>query len=125
MINKRDNTLRDKNLKNLFVLFGSILTGEIEILRQLLSEGVNVNSRLQDISLEGIELDSSKATISNLDTPLLIALKHNADFETIKFLLENGADITLMDQNGKTAIDIASEKNLNTVLKLFKLNSSE
>lgn len=127
MINKQENNLRYKNLKNLFVLFGSILMGEIEVLRQMLGKGIDVNSRLQDISLDEFELDLdlSKATISRLDTPLLVALKHNSDFETVKLLLENGADITLMDQNGKTSVDIASEKKLTDILRLFKARNTE
>jgi ankyrin repeat protein len=125
MNNELDNNLRKKNLKDLFVLFGSILAGRTEILNQMLSEGANINSRLNDISLDGlIELDSKEATILSLDTPMLIALKHNSDFEIIKILFENGADVTLKNNNGKSSIDIAKEKGMTEVLKLFKVENS-
>ena len=123
MIENQKDELHKKNLKNLFVLFGAILLGEIKMIRQMLDEGVNINSRLQDVSPTEIELNPNVATISASDTPLLIALKHNSDFEVVKLLLEYGADTALPDQNGKTAMDIASEKKLIEILRLFNNNN--
>lgn len=125
MVNRKNDSLHNKELKDLFVLFGSILTGEIEIVRYILGKGINVNRRLQDLSFEPDEEEVKNATISSFDTPLLVAVKRNSDLEIIKLLLENGADITLMDENGKTAVDIASEKKLTNILRLLKAENSE
>lgn len=120
MMEENKNNQINKELKNLFVLFGAILVGEIEVIREMIEKGININSRTQDFSFNGFEKELSKtATISRLDTALLIALKHNSNFDTIKFLLENGADTSLKDQDGKNALDIASERNLADILKLF------
>jgi ankyrin repeat protein len=123
MLDKQSKNFNTDNLKNLFALLGSIIMGEIEMIRQMLNKGVDVNARLQDFSLKMLDLDSSIAKISVSDTPLMVALKYRVDFEIIKILFENGADINLTDQNGKTSVQIASESRLANVLELFNVKN--
>lgn len=120
MTEKLENSQRDKELKDLFVLFGAILVGEIEIVREMIDKGININSRTQDFAFDGFGKGlSNNATISHLDTPLMVALKHNSNLATIKLLLENGADLSLTDEKGRNSLDIASENKLTNILKLF------
>lgn len=126
MIDKEENdSLRDQELRDLFVLFGAILMGEIEVVRHILSKGFNINQRLQNLSFEADEENLKNTIITGLDTPLLVALKHNSNIEIVKLLLENGADINLMDQNGKNSLNIASEKNLTDIIELFNAQNNE
>lgn len=64
--------------------------------------------------------DKSKKTM------LMYAVSNN-NYEAVKLLLENGADITLMDQNGKTALQYINSKyhtdknTFKSVQKIYKL----
>lgn len=48
----------------------------------------------------------------NGETMLITAIKGFKDAKVIKFLLENGADLTIKDESGKTALEWAQQYNL-------------
>ena len=109
-----------KKLAAFFALLGSTMLGELEITKEMLDKGVNVNGRFIDFE-EKMEKDSdTHPTISPLDTPLLVAIKSIAHNKIIKLLLERGADTEMKDENGKTALDIAKERKLSDVVKIFE-----
>lgn len=85
----------DANLKNEFghtALHIAIQFGNIDLIKYLIKNNANVN--IQDI--EGM-------------TPLHSTTANGAYPEIIQILLSQGADRTLMNNNGKTALDIAKE----------------
>jgi Ankyrin repeats (many copies) len=116
-IMKEDNK---KDLACFFALLGSTQLGEIERVKEMLDKGVNVNGRVPDYGIEMEKDPDSHPTISELDTPLLVAVKSIAHNKIIKLLLEYGADAEMKDENGKTALDIAKERKLFDVVKIFE-----
>ncbi len=58
------------------------------------------------------------------NTPLHVAAQNN-DFDMIKLLLEHGADKTYLNNEGKTALDIAKEKSYKTIIDLLQDKPAE
>jgi ankyrin repeat protein len=113
---------RGKELAYFFALLGSTMLGEVETTKEMLDKGVNINGKFSDYEIEmEIEKDpDSHPQFSKLDTPLLVAVKSIAHNKIIKLLLERGADAEMKDENGKTALDIAKERKLFDVVKIFE-----
>lgn len=44
----------------------------------------------------------------------------NGDLATVKFLLQYKPDLTIKNNSGKTALDIAKEKNYTEIVKLLQ-----
>ncbi len=109
-----------RNLAYFFTLLGSTTIGEIDITKEMLDKGVNINGKLIDFD-DILDKDPDvHPTISHFDTPLLVAVKSIAHSKIIKLLLERGADSDMKDENGKTALDIAKERKLFDVVKIFE-----
>ncbi len=84
---------QDKNGKSLIDdLVDASFTGDIVKVKDLLEKKVNVNTQ----DREGM-------------TPLHYTTANGSYPEIIQILLSQGADRTLMNNNGKTALDIAKE----------------
>lgn len=64
-----------------------------------------------------LSADVNATTVEFLETPLLLAAYYPA-VETVKILLENGADITLCDKEETSAVMIAAAHNNVQVLEV-------
>jgi ankyrin repeat protein len=119
---KNINMKQEKDLAHFFALLGSVMLGEAELTKEMLDKGVNINGKVPDYQIEmEIEKDpDSHPHVSHFDTPLLVAVKTLAHNKIIKLLLERGADAEMKDENGKTALDIAKERKLFDVVKIFE-----
>ncbi|MCU0239561.1 MAG: ankyrin repeat domain-containing protein [Flavobacterium sp.] len=102
-------------LKHFFTLIGAVMIGKADVVLKMLDLGININSSLNQ--LKGFEKGNDKAMVSEYDTPLLVAIKHNKNL--VNLLIENGADVTIEDENGKTPIMIAQEKGLEDIVTLL------
>ena len=45
---------------------------------------------------------------------------YNGHLEIVKFLIENGADINIKNNDGKTALDFAEENDYKNIIELLK-----
>lgn len=61
------------------------------------------------------------ATDDNGDSPLFEAAREGS-FETVRVLIENGADINLMNKHNKTSLDLANENGDLRYKKSIKFN---
>jgi ankyrin repeat protein len=85
-----DPNVRDNNKKSVLALTVTSNQGNIEIVRELLKHGADINA--QD---------------RYGNTPLMEAIYPSDDYETVKFLLESGADYTIRNNRNLTARDLA------------------
>lgn len=83
-------------------LISSLIEGNIEDIKALLSKGANINE--QD---------------TNGQVPLIRAV-WESHTSIVKFLLENGADINIADVEGWTALKYAEELEENEIAKLLR-----
>lgn len=109
---------KKKKLTSYFSLIGAIMFGDVEKTQQILDEGESVNARFIDIGYEGEK--AGNPAIKETDTPLLVAVKSSAQPPIIEFLLERGADVKVKDENGRTPLAIARERNLVDVAKILE-----
>jgi hypothetical protein len=117
--NMNDET--KKKLGNFFTLLGGVMFGDVKKVVKMLDQGEDVNSRLMDIDFNYEKDSESSPTISDTDTPLLVAVKSSGLPEIIQLLLERGADHTVKDKNGKTPLEIAKERQLTDVVNLLEI----
>ena len=68
-----------------------------------------------------IKYGASVNQIFDYTTPLMTAAATHYNLELVEFLLKNGADSSIKDENGKTALDLANEE-LKTLLLEPKYN---
>ncbi len=117
-----ENGEEKKELAYFMALLGGAMLGEVDLVREMLDKGMNINGIIANTSFsKTIEKDpDSHPTVSQFDTPLLVAVKSTAHNKVIKLLLERGADAELRDENGKTALDIARERKLYDVVKILE-----
>ncbi len=101
---------RKLNLAKFFILMGAARYSETKVVAEMLDEGVTVNITAADVDAEGFNRDTEAATMDKADTPLLYAVRHNANFAMIKFLVERGANVNARDSSNQTALMIAKEK---------------
>ncbi|HPV43419.1 MAG TPA: ankyrin repeat domain-containing protein [Spirochaetota bacterium] len=153
LFQKKENIfLKDDNGDT--VLDYSILGGNIEIIKLLLSKGLNVNgtedgrwsplmSAVNDAYsgksfLNGKDeviqfLLNNKASINyqseSGETALMLAVDSETDLlpdlEIIKLLIKNGADINLKDSEGYTALDKAVYLEFQTVIDYLVANGAK
>ena len=79
----------------------AISKGEIETVKKFIEYGTNVNEKLNGM------------------TPLMYAARYN-NVEMIKMLLEKGADISIKDSHGNTAIKHAEAPNAKEAIAYLK-----
>lgn len=80
---------------------------------------VHCNSKLISENLiNNYQLSIDKIN-ENGQTPLMMGAKNNA-MDTVKLLLEHGADKSIKDNNGKTAYDLAVENGNMDIAELLK-----
>jgi ankyrin repeat protein len=92
----------NKPNKDVYAIQQTAVTGNIDAARALLDAKVDVNAR------------SAKGW-----TALHIGVvKDHADY--VKFLLSRGADKTLKLDDGRTALDLATKKDLRPIIELLK-----
>ena len=111
-----------KKLGDFFKLIGAVGFGDVDKVKEMLDKGVDVNSRFVDLNYEGENNLGNNSAITETDTPLLVAVKSTANPEIIKILLEYGADSSIRDENGNTAIEIIKNRKeaTDTIIGLFK-----
>lgn len=54
------------------------------------------------------------------NTPLIAAMNEDIDIEVLQYMLENGADPTIANNDGVSALSFAEEHNLEEVVELFQ-----
>ncbi|MEW5677203.1 ankyrin repeat domain-containing protein [Flavobacterium enshiense] len=87
-------------------LFVAISKGDVATVKKFVEYGVDVNE-----------------TVNGM-TPLMFAVRYNNP-EIAKFLIEKGADITLKNNNGYTALRLAEESKSNAVAEIIKAASTK
>ena len=120
-------------------LYKAAENGNIETVKQLIENGVNVNAENKSGSFalnaaafknnhEMIQLLINNGADINsrnrgLDTPLICATKYsNGDKNTVKMLLDAGSDLDAVDEDGKTALDYALKKDQTAAIELLSKN---
>ena len=88
-------------------LIQAAVQGKLETVKNLLSEGVDVNSKDED------------------DMTALILASDRGHAEVVKALLDAGADVDAKDKNGSTALKKASMTNHREVVKLLKAHGAK
>jgi len=90
------------------------LNGDIETIKLLLSEGVNVDIKQQFVDVNNYGY-----------TPLMIAVQYSntsSSLDTVKLLLDSGANINAFNQNGYTPLMLAAKySNTSSSLDTVKL----
>uniref|UniRef100_A0A0K8S5N6 Uncharacterized protein n=1 Tax=Lygus hesperus TaxID=30085 RepID=A0A0K8S5N6_LYGHE len=89
-------------------LCNATIAGDKETVAELLSKGVQVNS-----------------TIEEEDSPLHLAIKHDAGCDIIKMLLSSGAQVTCEDEDGELPLMLAIEKRNVEAVKLLLNHGAE
>ena len=127
-----DSSVLDANALNT-----AVQKGDIETARTLLDSGVDVNERNKfgsfalnaaavenDIPLLRLLVErgaNANAQSWSGDTALICATKYaGGKKDTVKLLLDAGTDVSLKDEDGKTALDYAKEKKQAEALALLE-----
>ena len=79
-----------------------------DIIKALLADGANPNARLKAPILDRVHNDGD-ANLGEGSTPLMRAAK-DADIEVMRLLLDHGADLTLANAKGTTALMYAASR---------------
>lgn len=87
-------------------LFVAISKGDVVTIKKFIEYGVDVNE-----SKNGV-------------TPLMLAARFN-NAEIAKLLIERGADISVKDQNGRTALQLAEAIKATQVIEVIKAASKK
>ena len=82
-------------------LCNAVVQGDLETVKKMVEFGSDVNEK------------------SNGMTPLMIAARYNR-VEIVELLLKNGANISLKDSNGKTALQHAERSNAKETVAILK-----
>lgn len=109
-----------KRLSSFFTLLGGVMFGDVKKVEKMLDQGEDVNGRFIDLGFDSEKKPDSDPVIAETDTPLLVAVKSSAQPKIIQLLLERGADVTVKDENGKTALEIAKERKLTDVVRILE-----
>jgi len=92
------NSVFDTNMF-LTPLSAAIVNGNASIVEHLLSQGCDAN--------ETYNMENHQDKFAFAETPLLLALKRQADVSVVKALLRHGADVLLEDSEGTSAAELA------------------
>jgi ankyrin repeat protein len=106
-------------IRSFCTLVGAIMFGDVETVEKTLDEGENVDVRFIDLDYKGEPIKDSPVFAAT-DTPLLVAVKSSARANIIQLLLDRGADVTVKDENGKTPLEIAKERELPGVVRILE-----
>lgn len=112
--------------------------GHIDIVKLLIKKGVDVDLRGKNddaptalsLAFENRHFEMVKFLINegayidvilndDFDTPLHWCIK-NGDFEMAKFLIKNGANTQYRNSSGKTALNLALDKNYSDLVKCIR-----
>lgn len=101
---------KDKNQQTAFMIASN--AGNIDVLKVLIKEAKVVDINLKDL---------------NNETALMLASKHNSDehYQVIKFLIENGADVNVQDNEDNTPLLNAIQTNNLKIVKLLLENGAK
>jgi ankyrin repeat protein len=92
--NKITLPIQNKNVLSPMMLFDSVKKDSINELYALLQQGIDIN------------IQNNK----NGQTAVMFASKYNK-IKTLRFLIEHGADLSIVDVNGRTALHLAAMNN--------------
>jgi len=115
---QKRNTLSDlqkKELDNTFLL-ATIKSNNITELKKLLMDGADINAKYTAPSSD------DKTDWENF-TVLMVATQYR-DLETVRFLVENGADVNAQDKNGVSALAKAVALKFPDIVQFFVDNSA-
>ncbi|MGI0115662.1 ankyrin repeat domain-containing protein [Zooshikella sp. RANM57] len=101
-------------------MYYAIQFDNVKAIQALLSKGANINHKYKSAS----ELSSMRCEYDikhTLRTPLHHAAQH-ASLETVKYLIEQGADITAKDELGDSILDYAKNNERKEVLLYLEKN---
>jgi len=97
---------KDKN--NYTPLHHAILIGHYAITSFLIQHGVNIEAKSKP----------------DLKTPLFFACEKGRE-EIVSLLIENGADTTVVDKDGKTLLEVATKNNFYQISTMLGANTTE
>jgi len=118
-------------------IFNAIQAGNENIMKLLINHGANVNnvpditgSILHTLVVRGISDELTKLIISRSDdinkhmqgglpTALHFAVMLN-NLRMVKYLIEAGADMKILDDDNKTALDLARDDGMDYMVKLIE-----
>lgn len=117
-------------------LLAAIENGNLNTIKNLISEGANVNAKgtlvgisPMHLAVENQDIDfiefllSKKADINNTDgqgrTPLFWA-SYSGYSDVVRYLIDQGANVNIKNQDGKTALDIARDKSHYIIVMLLE-----
>lgn len=110
--------LKPASKAEFFTLIGATANGHADVVRRMLARGVSVDITAADMNLRSND-KKRNSIFEPTDTPLLRAVKSSADLETVRVLLEHGADTTISDSHGKTARIIAVTRERKDIVELL------
>lgn len=80
--------------------------GDLKKIKSMLNKEINIKTLINAVDKEN-------------NTALILASKFGYD-EIVKILIENGADINIKNNDGKTALDYAEENDYKNIIELLK-----
>ena len=98
----------------------AIIEERLDVLDLLLKSGADVNERLSFTVNESYRLDEKTKKERCSETPLHLAVRHKA-LKSASWLLKNGADTTIQNTKGLTALDLARESGDTAMLEYLTL----
>lgn len=122
MIQHLDQEQRRK-IANFCAFMGAAMFGLSHLIKKLLAEGVDVEATAANIGIEDASLIKENPEISKTDTALLIAVRYAGDVETVRLLLDEGADTHVKDAQGKTPMMIAIEHGRSELVEILAAGS--
>ena len=97
----------------------AVIKERVDVLDLLLKSGADVNERLPFVLEEGDRLDEETKQERCSESPLHLAVRRRAP-KAASWLLKNGANTTMRDAKGLTALDLAWESGDKTMLECLK-----
>jgi ankyrin repeat protein len=91
----------------------------VDVLDLLLKSGADVNERVPFTLEDGEMLDEETKRKHCSESPLHLAVRSNVP-KAVLWLVENGANTSIRDAKGLTALDYARKSNNNAMLEALK-----
>ena len=128
--------ISEKDKYEFSILHGAVMSESEELIKFLIKNGADVNAKNDEgITPLHIVLYPEIAQIliahgavinavsKNGDTPLhVMAAEGDQTLDVVELLLENGADKSIKDKQGKTAFDIAKSRDEEGLMEILKIN---